>query len=125
MSLRRRLISLVNSVKLKKPGVGTNFCMHKYFFDKSEAWKAVIAEEEATAAPAGDEADDDAEDGGDPTFGRIHFDPIDVRHLSRISLVKARLGKLLKNSPNYTHKTLNLLVTIVSTRTTHLSLLFG
>lgn len=110
-------LCMIYRVKLKKSGVGSNFCIHKYFFDRSERWKAVFAEEEVAAKDNQvDEAQDDDDDdkGGGTNPGPVRFDPIDVHHLARISLVRARLGKLLKNCPNRTHKALNLLVAIVS-----------
>lgn len=107
-------------VKLKKSGVGSNLCIHKYFLDKSERWKAVFAEEEALKEDGPEEAqDDDDDEGGDANPGSVRFDPIDVHHLARVSVVRARLEKLLKNCPNHTHKALNLLVAIVSMHAAH------
>lgn len=100
-----------DSVKLKKAGVGANFCMHKYFFDKSESWKAVLAEEREANQDA--DGEEDVEDDGQSKLGVIRFDPIDARHLSSLPLIKGRLEKLLRNSPHHMHRALNLVTAIV------------
>ena len=49
-----------------------------------------------------------------PSLSTIQFDPIDTRHLSSLPLIRARLEKLLVNSPHKMHAAQNLLVVIVS-----------
>ncbi len=105
--------------KRKKSGVGSNFCIHKYFFERSHTWQTVLAEEaEANAIDAlKAELDEDVglEDdasAGPSTLG-ISFEPIDTRHLSSTPLVRARVVKLLKSSPHNMHTMHNLLTTIV------------
>lgn len=50
-----------------------------------------------------------------PQMGTLVFDTIDTRHLSSLPLIRARLEKLLRNSPHQMHAAQNLLVKIVST----------
>lgn len=107
------------SEKRKKSGVGSNLCIHKYFFERSAAWKTVVAEEseanaiDALKAELDDEGGvDDVTEGALPS-SQITFDPIDLRHLSSTPLVRARVVRLLKNSPHNMHTTHNLLSTIV------------
>ncbi|PSR80716.1 hypothetical protein PHLCEN_2v6632 [Hermanssonia centrifuga] len=111
-----KLLELNLIEKRKKSGVGANFCIHKYFYERSEIWKIVQAEEdEANQAflPKAEEVADDVEDLTlASNLGAIHFDPIDTRHLSSLPLIRARLEKLLKNSPHHMHAAQNLLVTI-------------
>jgi transcription factor C subunit 3 len=109
------------SVKVRRGGVGSHFCIHKYFFDRSESWKAIRDEEmraaaeveapsrasRATSATAGQEED------GPPEIPGLHFTPIDARHLSSMPLVKARIIKLLKASKNLMHASNNMLVALV------------
>lgn len=111
--------SLFYSVKRKKSGVGSHFCIHKYFFERSNIWREVLNEEAEAAATAmkmeldeDEDPDEDMNDQAKANTGR-YFSPIDMRHLSSLPLVRARIVKLLKNSPGYMHTTHNLLVTIV------------
>jgi transcription factor C subunit 3 len=101
-------------VKVPKPGVGTNFVIHRYFFDKSPHWKAIReeehqAEEEDKIVRQPNEEEEE-EDSAKPT---IDFGPIDARHLSSLPLVKSRVVKLLKASKNYIHESNNMLITLV------------
>ncbi len=115
--LNKSADSHFSSEKRKKSGVGANFCIHKYFYERSEIWKIVQAEEdEANQAllPKAEEVADDVEGLTlASNLGAIHFDPIDTRHLSSLPLIRARLEKLLKNSPHHMHAAQNLLITIV------------
>ena len=75
----------------------------------SEEKKAV------SEALAKDDVDSEEEDEGEETkpFAPIHFDPIDSRHLSSMTLLKSRLVKLLKACPHYMHTSNNLMLKIV------------
>ncbi|KAI0344000.1 hypothetical protein BDW22DRAFT_1355246 [Trametopsis cervina] len=118
-----KLVELNLIEKRKKSGVGANFCIHKYFFERSEIWKGVLAEEGKlrqlmVKKEEEDDGDmdmddmDDAASGPSSTIVQIQFDPIDSRHLSSLAIVKDRVEKLLRNSPHYMHSAQNLLPTI-------------
>lgn len=105
-------------MKVRRGGVGTHFCIHKYFFDRSPSWKAIREEElraeevnsipqELTVEPPDDEEDRVT----DPKS--MVFTPIDARHLSSLPLVRARVVKLLKASRNQMHAANNMLITLV------------
>lgn len=64
--------------------------------------------------PNPDEEDDPADNEEATKEAEVlHFSPIDARFLSSRPLVRARVRKLLRNSPNYLHAFVNLLVAIV------------
>ncbi|OCH96710.1 hypothetical protein OBBRIDRAFT_787280 [Obba rivulosa] len=116
--LIKQLLDLDLIVKRRQPGSSTNIAVHKYFFERSPVWKQVL-EEEAEAnrkdqrnvkAEPDDSDEEGGSDVGSPTT--IHFDPIDSRHLSSLPLIKARVVKLLKNSPNNLHASQNMLIKI-------------
>ncbi|KAI0706049.1 hypothetical protein BC835DRAFT_1311874 [Cytidiella melzeri] len=119
-----KLVDLNFIEKRKKSGVGTNICIHKYFFERSELWKGVLAEEgkvrqAATKKEERDDADlninmDSMDDPAAPTstHGLLYFEPINSQHLSSLTIIKDRLDKLLRSSPHYMHTAQNLLVTI-------------
>lgn len=104
------------SVKVPKPGIGTNFVIHRHFFDKSPHWKAIreeehqAEEEDKTVQQSNEEAAE-----VEPTIAKagLDFGPIDARHLSSLPLVKSRIVKLLKASKNYIHESNNMLITLV------------
>ncbi|KAJ3552818.1 hypothetical protein NM688_g3955 [Phlebia brevispora] len=117
--LVEKLLELNHIEKRKKSGVGANFCIHKYFFERSEKWQAVKAEErKATQALTIKTEDIPFEDEEDalttpaPHLGTIQFEPMDSESLHSSVIVRARLEKLLKNSPHNMHASQNLLVTI-------------
>lgn len=108
------------SVKVRRGGVGTHFCIHKYFYERSPSWKAIRDEEtraqgvhKKPAANAQVEMDtpDIDEDAVDPDF--LEFSPIDARHLSSLPLVRGRVVQLLKSSKNHIHASNNMLLRIV------------
>ncbi|KAI0359061.1 hypothetical protein OH77DRAFT_1396288 [Trametes cingulata] len=114
----KQLVELGLVVKLRRPGVSTNLCVHKYFYERSPVWQQV-AEEEKKAVSEEKEGDkealsDDEIDQADETkpFEPVHFDPIDSRHLSSMPLLKSRLTKLLKNCPHYMHTSSNIMLKI-------------
>ncbi|KAJ7785880.1 hypothetical protein B0H16DRAFT_1488336 [Mycena metata] len=115
--LVRQLTELDLVVKVRRGGVGSHFCIHKYFFDRSESWKAIREEETRAAAEARPQASTtpavvQEEEGTVPEPAGLHFSPIDARHLSSMPLVKARIIKLLKASKNYMHASNNMLLAI-------------
>ncbi|KAI0080022.1 hypothetical protein K474DRAFT_383634 [Panus rudis PR-1116 ss-1] len=112
-----KLVKLDFIVKRKKSGVGSNFCIHKYFFERSTIWREVVNEEAAAATVDLKLEDEDLGANEDPSYQAkartdLNFTPIDMRHLSSLPLVRSRIVKLLKNSPHYMHTTHNLLVTL-------------
>jgi len=44
----------------------------------------------------------------------IEFGPIDAYHLADLNLLRSRITKLLLNSPDHTHVTKDLVITLVS-----------
>ncbi|KAF7320177.1 B-block-TFIIIC domain-containing protein [Mycena kentingensis (nom. inval.)] len=114
--LVKQLTELDLIVKVRRGGVGTHFCIHKYFFERSDSWRAIREEEtRATAAlEAAEEAAELPEEDGEqqPTPVDPAFTPIDARHLSSLPLLKARVIKLLKISKNQMHASHNMLLAI-------------
>ncbi|CCM00318.1 uncharacterized protein FIBRA_02348 [Fibroporia radiculosa] len=113
--LIKQLVELDLVVKRRKPGVSTNVCVHKYFFENSEVWQQVVREEtkakevqQKVEEGSGRMDTDDEESHDNPPDG-ADFDPIDARHLSSLPVIRARLTKLLKSSPNGLHAATNLL----------------
>ena len=117
--LIKQLLELELVVKLRRGGVSTNFCVHKYFFEHSPLWRQIQGE----GASLSLSKDIRAEEGGleneetaispDGFQTPVEFDPIDARHLSSLSLIQSRIVRLLKNCKSYTHPSQNLLVTLV------------
>ncbi|KAJ7124740.1 hypothetical protein C8R43DRAFT_31912 [Mycena crocata] len=115
--LVRQLTELDLVVKVRRGGVGSHFCIHKYFFDRSASWKAIRDEEtqateesEATTKTTSTEVPE--EDRSLEDTRGLKFSPIDARHLSSMPLVKARIVKLLKASKNLMHASNNMLIAI-------------
>jgi oxalate---CoA ligase len=118
--LIKQLLELELVVKLRRGGVGTNFCVHKYFFERNPLWRQIQDEGlnsskdlQTDGAGLGLDNEETAstQDGSQLP---IQFDPIDARHLSSLSLIQSRIIKLLKHSESQVHPSQNLLVTIVS-----------
>ncbi|EPQ61082.1 hypothetical protein GLOTRDRAFT_113540 [Gloeophyllum trabeum ATCC 11539] len=115
--LVNQLLDLDHVVKIRRGGVGSNFCIHKYFFERSPLWRQIRNEErqgkmgeaEAQQERARLEEEGEAEISGP---SQVHFDPIDARHLSSLPLVKARVVKLLKSCKNNMHVSQNMLIKI-------------
>jgi hypothetical protein len=105
------------SVKVRRGGVGSHFCIHKYFFDRNPSWRAIRDEEtqaeDSHQVPQSHPMELPEEDGGATNIQSLDFQPIDARHLSSLPLVRARVLKLLKASRNHMHPSNNMLVTIV------------
>lgn len=103
-------------MKVRRGGVGTHFCIHKYFFSRNLSWKAIRDEEiEAETSKLSklmgepDLVEDEEVQGSQP----LTFTPIDARHLSSLPLVSARVVRLLKASKNHIHASNNMLITLV------------
>jgi transcription factor C subunit 3 len=103
-------------VKVPKPGVGTNFAIHRYFFEKNPHWKAIREEEhkaEEEDKVTREINEESLEEESTAERPALDFTPIDARHLSSLPLVKSRVVRLLKASKNYIHESNNMLITIV------------
>lgn len=102
-------------MKLRRGGTGTNFCVHKYFFERSDAWRQ-IHEEELRAQAEVMEADSITADVniGITAFNTTEFGEIDARHLSNINILRHRLVKYLKQSEDGTRPYYNIAVKLVS-----------
>ncbi|KAF6766510.1 hypothetical protein DFP72DRAFT_866743 [Ephemerocybe angulata] len=111
--LVKQLTEMDLVAKVRRGGVGTHFCIHKYFYDRSPSWQA-IREEETQAEESQVKPDRviDAEDLDTTSPSVLQFSPIDSRHLSSLPLVKARVVKLLKASQSQIHAANNLLITL-------------
>ncbi|KAF9478011.1 hypothetical protein BDN70DRAFT_809556 [Pholiota conissans] len=114
--LVRQLTELDLVVKVRRGGIGTHFCIHKYFFERSSSWKAIRDEEaqaENSHAKTQQFEQDLAEGDGDiEDPNSLNFTPIDARHLSSLPLISGRVIKLLKASKNYIHASNNMLITL-------------
>ena len=114
--LIKQLLELELVIKLRRGGVGTNFCIHKYFFEHSPLWRQIQGEGASLSKDIrDDEGGLDNEESPDGFQTPVEFDPIDALHLSSLSLIQSRIVRLLKNCKSYTHPSQNLLVTLVST----------
>ncbi|KAF7975758.1 hypothetical protein HWV62_8551 [Athelia sp. TMB] len=116
--LVKQLVDLDLVVKRRKSGLGTNFVIHKYFYERDRSWQ-LIHHEEAQAAdlPAfatGDNelALDDKEEEDAEFNTAISFEPIDTRHMSSLPLIRARVLKLLQASENNMYLSQTMLVAI-------------
>jgi oxalate---CoA ligase len=108
-------------MKVRRGGVGTHFCIHKYFFERNSSWKAIRDEEDQAANAQSmnqsismrgmDEFPEDDSDTQDSDS--LNFTPIDARHLSSLPLISARVIRLLKASKNRIHASNNMLITLV------------
>ncbi|KDQ54862.1 hypothetical protein JAAARDRAFT_352005 [Jaapia argillacea MUCL 33604] len=117
--LVNQLLDLDLVVKIRRGGVGSHFCIHKYFFERSPLWKQIRDEEAKGKQDAVDVEQsqtigegEEAEETQSAATTLLRFDPIDARHLSSLPLVRARVVKLLRNSTNYMHASQNMLIKI-------------
>ncbi|KAI0768599.1 hypothetical protein BD413DRAFT_563329 [Trametes elegans] len=113
----KQLVELDYIVKLRRPGISTNLCVHKYFYERSPIWKQVVDEEKkAVSEEQAEDNEVDSDDAIDEDETKplepVHFDPIDSRHLSSMPLLKSRLTKLLKSCPHNMHTSSNIMVKI-------------
>ncbi|KAH8120510.1 hypothetical protein DFH11DRAFT_1685786 [Phellopilus nigrolimitatus] len=112
--LVKQLLDLDLVVKLRRGGTSQNFCVHKYFFDRSPTWKK-IREEELRVQEESTERETSAVTtaaGDNRTPDPLYFDPIDTRHLSSLNILRQRLVKLLKHSANETQQYTNIAIRI-------------
>ncbi|KAH8835939.1 hypothetical protein DL96DRAFT_1576137 [Flagelloscypha sp. PMI_526] len=114
--LVKQLIDLNIIVKVRRGGVGSHFCIHKYFFERSPVWSAIRTEENEAETrdidaeqPEADIPDEDENQPVPESLDQLQFSPIDARHLSSLPLVRTRVLRLLKASKNYTHASNNLI----------------
>ncbi|RDX56211.1 hypothetical protein OH76DRAFT_605431 [Lentinus brumalis] len=113
----KQLVELGLVMKLRQPGISTNLCVHKYFYERSPIWQQVVAEEkkavseEQTKDAEGD-SDEEMDQEETKPLAPVHFDPIDARHLSSMPVLRSRLAKLLKNCPHNMHTSNNLMIKI-------------
>ncbi|KAF9056480.1 hypothetical protein BJ165DRAFT_1433822 [Panaeolus papilionaceus] len=114
--LVRQLIELDLIVKVRRGGVGTHFCIHKYFFERNASWKAIrdeeIEAEESLQSQRQLEDEEKDEEDGLSHHEHLNFTPIDARHLSSLPLISSRVIKLLKASKNHIHASNNMLITL-------------
>lgn len=107
-------------MKVRRGGVGTHFCIHKYFFDRNPSWKAIRDEETQAEDLQKRNGNLDAvvldEEEAGVNATALKFTPIDARYLSSLPLISARVVKLLKASKNFIHASNNMLITLVSVR---------
>ena len=107
------------SVKRKKSGLGTNFVIHKYFYERDRSWQLIHHEEAQAAEPPAFPAVDneltlDDKEEEDVEFNTtISFEPIDTRHMSSLPLIRGRIIKLLQASENNMYLSQTMLVAIV------------
>lgn len=86
--------------------------------ERSAFWQQIQQEEAKDDEPIviGECHPQDAapvEDGTPFAASELDFEPVDARHLSSLPLIKNRIVKLLKASPNNIHASNNLIITIV------------
>jgi hypothetical protein len=112
-----KIFVLWYSKKVRRGGVGSHFCIHNYFYERSPLWQQ-IREEEMRAT---DDAQPALQTPSSPDTSTnlmstsMAFDPMDARHLSSLPLVRARVVKLLKGSRNCMHPCNNILLKLVCT----------
>ncbi|KZT36030.1 hypothetical protein SISSUDRAFT_1008008, partial [Sistotremastrum suecicum HHB10207 ss-3] len=108
--LVKQLVELDLALKLKRPGVGAHFVVHRHFYEHSDVWKS-IREEEAVRDEQESLSEGSASD-NEETRPTVKFEPITSKHLSSLPLIKHRILKLLKNSPDNHVPFTNLIVAI-------------
>lgn len=109
--LVKQLTELDLVVKVRRGGVGSNFCIHKYFYNRSPLWQQILREEldaEDQDPPQEDPnvADEPSQFPSVATYG---FTPIDSRHLSSLTLLRSRVTKLLSGSQNNMFPAMNIM----------------
>ncbi|TCD70634.1 hypothetical protein EIP91_002353 [Steccherinum ochraceum] len=111
-----KLLELNLVEKRKKTGVGAHVIIHKYFFERSPVWQAVVAEEAEAADTDLIKAELEGEDEGDDdvvTQANVTFEPLDSKHLASLPIIRARIVKLLQASPYHMHPVKNIMLRIV------------
>ncbi|KAJ7596727.1 hypothetical protein C8J56DRAFT_295687 [Mycena floridula] len=113
--LVRQLTELDLAVKVRRGGMGTHIIIHRYFFDRSPAWKEIRDEEtKAEDVISKKEPQEDEEQPSSEAFvvEPLQFTRIDVRHLSSLPLLRGRIIRLLKASRNQLHPSHDILLKI-------------
>ncbi|KAL0950736.1 hypothetical protein HGRIS_007510 [Hohenbuehelia grisea] len=110
--LVKKLTELDLVVKVRRGGVGSNFALHKYFFDNDPSWRAVREEEQNAGKATQAIPLQDMNAPQDATPAVLRFTPITEMHLSSLDLVKGRVIQKLQASLNHTHAANNLLIEI-------------
>ncbi|EJD42971.1 hypothetical protein AURDEDRAFT_185760 [Auricularia subglabra TFB-10046 SS5] len=98
-----QLLSLDLVVKIPKPGIGSHFCVHKYFYRNSPVWQRTHAEEldpMLGAVRENPELDDTESDSGVDGLGWT-FRTMDIIDHSSDQLFRARVVALLKAIPEH------------------------
>ncbi|KAG2160090.1 uncharacterized protein EDB93DRAFT_1324544 [Suillus bovinus] len=114
----KQLLELGLIIKVRRGGVGNHSCIHRYFVERSAFWQQIQQEEAKDDEPViiGESHPQDAnpiEDGTPSVLSsELDFEPVDSRHLSSLPLLKNRIIKLLKASPNNIHSSNNLIITL-------------
>ncbi|KAG9123889.1 hypothetical protein FRC07_013608, partial [Ceratobasidium sp. 392] len=101
------LVDLGHILKIKVGGAAVNICVHKSFYDDQCVWKQATKEAAEpkldTGAEAEAEEEDDDEGCGKEFTTSIQFEPIDNRHMTNPTVVKARIERLLRHMPDGLH----------------------
>ncbi|KAG8743228.1 hypothetical protein FRC10_000229 [Ceratobasidium sp. 414] len=102
------LVELGHIHKIKVGGSAVNICVHKSFYDDQCIWKQAAKEEtmEVDNPDTGPEIEGDeggAEGAAKEFIGSVQFEPIDNRHMSNPTVVKARIERLLRHMPHGLH----------------------
>lgn len=90
-----------------------NFCIHKYFYENSPFWRKVREEEKAVRDDASADTCGDSKSKEMAGSSIVHFESIDKRSLASLTLLRARIVKLLENSKNNIHPLTDIAVHIV------------
>jgi oxalate---CoA ligase len=100
------------SLKLRQAGQALYVCVLKHFYERSPYWKDI---REANLQGGLEQADIEENDDGDTNnLLSLKFETMDSQHLASLPLLRARITKLLKASPNHIHASQTLLPKIVS-----------
>lgn len=107
-----------NRVKLRRGGASMNFCVHKYFYERSATWREVREEElRPQADPTVMELTlpGNTDNLENITSITTDFSPIDTRHLSNLNILRQRLTAYLRQSEDGVRPYHNIAVKIVGT----------
>ncbi|KAG9102569.1 hypothetical protein FRC06_001763 [Ceratobasidium sp. 370] len=105
----KTLVELGHIHKIKVGGSAVNICIHKSFYDDQCIWKQASKEEttETDNPDVGPEIEGEDGEGGEGAgkefTGNVQFEPIDNRHMSNPTVVKARIERLLRHMPHGLH----------------------
>ena len=111
--------SLDPSVKVRRGGVGSHLCIHKYFYERSPMWQQVRDEESKASENPKELLQEEAKHPADADHSEsiisssLKFEPMDARHLSSLPLLRARVERLLKACKNEMHESNNIMLKLV------------